>query len=134
MPQAEKEAEALSRSDRMAFTLPNMNLDEFNSLYRLKVMAPGVRREDIFIHVHHGRLKIQILSNDQFTNLSLDEEINRKMRIHEFESMHQQREILLPDDAETEFMSAEYQDGILLIQIPKSQERRFAEDTRIVVY
>ena len=134
MPQAEKQAAAISSSRWIPSVLPTMNLDEFNNLYRLTVIAPGVRREDIFIHVHQGRLKILILSNDQFADMSLDEEINRKMYIHEFESAHQQREILLPEDAETEFMSAEYHDGILLIQIPKSQDRRVTEDTQIVVY
>lgn len=43
-----------------------------------------------------------------------------KLKLYEFDASHLKRYISLPDDADTLFMSAEYREGIVLLQVPKT--------------
>lgn len=107
---------------------PPVNLDEFKDCYKLEVAMPGVKRGDILIYLNNTILSIVVLHKDS-------EKPNiEKLQLHEFESERLERHILLPDDADTEFISAEFRQGILKLHIPKTNEPLRAASSQIVVY
>jgi len=107
---------------------PPVNMSEFEDYFKIEVPIPGVRREYIVIYTHENILSIVVL------NKYLGKFKNEKLRTHEFDSRSFERHILLPEDADTEFVSATYGRGILNFHIPKTKEPSTAKTTSIVVY
>lgn len=106
---------------------PPINMDEFTDHFKLEVSIPGVNRENILIHVHGNVLTVFVLSEENV-------EEDGKLQIHEFESTRLERHILLPDNADTEFMCAKYGPGILEFYIPKADHPVKNAFARIVAY
>lgn len=106
---------------------PPVNLDELEHDYRIEVIVPGVKREDIFVFVNNDTLTIILLHKNS-------EELKKTLQIHEFETECLERNIVLPHNADPEFMSAEYQQGVLILHIPKAKEIPKSISKRIVVY
>jgi HSP20 family protein len=106
---------------------PPVNLDEYDSDYRIEVIVPGVKREDIFVYVKNNILTIILLHKNS-------EELKKTLQIHEFETECLERNIELPKNADPEFLSAEYQQGILILHVPKAKETIKSISKRIVVY
>jgi HSP20 family protein len=106
---------------------PLLNIDEFEDCYKISFIIPGVSREDIFIDIQNNLLSIMVLHKER-------EERRKKLNIHEFEGKYFERHIILPDNADPIFVSAEYKAGILHICIPKSKNPMTAFSSRIVTY
>ncbi len=106
---------------------PPVNLDEFEHDYRIEVIVPGVKREDIFVYLNNDTLTIVLLHKNS-------EELKTTLQIHEFETECLERNITLPENANPEFISAEYKQGVLILHIPKTKETVKSINKRIVVY
>jgi HSP20 family protein len=106
---------------------PLINMDEYQDHYKIEVQIPGVKRENIFIRVFDNFLSIVVLSREC-------QEEKRKLQIHEFDSERLERQISLPENADTEFVSAEYRYGVLKLYIPKTAEVFRHSNNNIVVY
>lgn len=106
---------------------PLANLDEYDDYYRLDVIMPGASREGIFLHVKNSVLTIMVL------NMACEKHL-RQLHIHEFDTRCFERHILLPENADTEFVSAEYKHGMLSLHISKSLKPSPINDQQIVVY
>jgi HSP20 family protein len=106
---------------------PLLNMDELKDCYKIEVALPGIKREDIFIDVTDDFLSFIILHKHS-------EELKWKLQIHEFDTDFLERHLLLPDDADTEFVCAEYKQGILSLHLPKSQAHQKTNINPIVVY
>lgn len=120
--------EEIQNKGRHFAAQPLVNMDEFKECFRIEVVVPGVKREDIFVFLHDNILSIVVPDKRS-------EEFNvKKMQIHEFDTKSVERHILLPDNADTEFISAEYRQGILSLYIPKSNEPSSADTKQIIVY
>ena len=115
----------LPRKDSVANALVNM--DEFKDCFRIEVILPGAQREDIFITVQEYILSIVVLHKNC-------EELKKKYKIHEFENKCIERHILLPDNADPEFIVAEYRQGVLHLHIPKTNEPSKTNINQIAVY
>jgi HSP20 family protein len=77
------------------------------------------------------------LNNDTLTIVLLhknSEELKTTLQIHEFETECLERNITLPENANPEFISAEYKQGVLILHIPKTKETVKSINKRIVVY
>lgn len=106
---------------------PLLNIDEFEDCYKIYAVIPGVTRQDIFINVQNNILSITVLLRD------IEEHAN-KFRIHEFGGKYFERQIPLPYNADTAFVSSEYHAGILHICIPKSERPVKSQSSQIVTY
>ncbi len=115
----------LAGNDSIATPLVNMN--EFRDCYKIEVAVPGVRREDFYITVHDTTLSIVVLHKEA-------KMINKELQIHEFDTACFERHLLLPENADTGFVSAEYNQGILSLHVPKTYESPKASTSQIVVY
>jgi HSP20 family protein len=107
---------------------PPVNMNELADSFTIEVAVPGVRREDFFIHVHDNILSIMVLHKNcgAFTK--------GRLQIHEYDTEYFERHILLPDNAATEFVSAEYRQGILTLHIAKNGKTVKIDNNQIVVY
>jgi HSP20 family protein len=127
LPEEEKMLHELNVPGKQPEGKPLVNLDEFNDCYRIEVALPGIKRENIFVHVKEHFISIAILHKDIGG-------VNQKMQIHEFDCKCIERHLLLPDNADTEFISAEFRHGILRLHIPKTQKEPAVHTHQVVVY
>ena len=104
------------------------NMEELKDCFKIEVLIPGVKREDIFTYIEDNVLSVVVLNNncEQFNT--------GKLQIHEFDTGCLQRHILLPDNADAEFTSAEYKEGMLSIYISKTQEPSKTNTQHILIY
>ena len=106
---------------------PAINMDEFDSFFKIEVSLPGIHKENIVIAVEDHNLTVKVVRKEHTTRISTP-------RIHEFDVNYFERQINLPDEADTEFTTAEYHDGILTLIVPKVTEHSTVHSNRIVVY
>jgi HSP20 family protein len=126
-PEEEKMLQDLFEAGKTTEQIPLVNLDEFTDCYRIEAALPGIRREDIYVQVKDNIISIAVLHKDR-------EEMKKKLQIHEFDCKCLERHIPLPENADTEFVSAEFRQGILSLHIPKSQKQTIVQTHQIVVY
>jgi len=106
---------------------PLVNMEEYKGSYQIEVALPGIKREDIFIDVVDNILSVIVLHKNS-------DELKRKLQIHEFDTDFLERHLLLPEDADAEFVGAEYKEGILCLHIPKRETHQKTNINQIVVY
>ena len=121
------EIEELLNEQKTCMTQPAINMDEFDSLFKIEVSLPGIHKQDIVIQAEDSSLTVKVIHKDNSSAIS-------KSRIHEFDMNYFERHIKLPEDADAEFTTAEYRDGILYLIIPKVTEHSGIPPHRIVVY
>ncbi len=107
---------------------PRINMAEREDLFEIDVSVPGTQREDLFVYAHDNMLSLAILGKKVVTNK------NEKPRVHESETFCIRGHIPLPENADPDFISAEYRQGILHICIPKTTKRPALTDRQIIVY
>ena len=103
---------AILRSSRKktGITSP-VELREFPASYQLEISLAGVQREDILLFVEDDVLVIDILTDEE-----------------------KEKRITLPENADPEFVSAEFRKGILQIHIPRALVKAGYVKKEIVVY
>ena len=104
-----------------------MNIVEKLDSFKIEVALPGIKREDIFIHVDDGILFVVVLHKNS-------EVLKEELKIHEFDNEYLKRDIVLPKNADLEFVCAEYKLGILHIYVRKTKRLVRNIINRIVVY
>jgi HSP20 family protein len=95
---------------------PPVNIKELMDFYKIELAVPGVKRENIVLNSYGNILSLSVIHNE----FNPDRDYNRK--------------IVLPDNAEPIFVSAEYKSGILHLYIPKSTHPLKWTNTKIAVY
>lgn len=95
---------------------PMVNIDETKDAYHVEAELPGVKKEDIDVSIKDDYLVIK------GEKKSFNEE--KKDQYHRVERSHGSfyRTIALPGDIDQENISAELKDGLLSIEIKKSDK------------
>ena len=107
---------------------PPANFVEFNDYYRLEIAAPGFRREDFFIIANGGMLSVTARTK----KCSKQQQEAEGFPDFTYECIH--RDIVLPPDVDTDFVSAEYTNGILWIRLCRTSTPVVNKTGHIVVY
>ena len=113
--------------DNDVVSQPFVNISEFSDCFKLEVVVPGVKREDIEIRLNGKMLSVYGSHATLFAEL-------KKSRLHEFDGCYFERHIRLPANCDPEFISAEYRNGIIVMHIPKSDWAEPVFNRRVVVY
>lgn len=121
------EIQELLNDKRNCMKQPPLNIDEFDDFFRIEVSVPGTHKQDIVVFVEDHILTIKVIHKENNAGAS-------KPWIHEFDMNYFEREVSLPEDADTEFATAEYREGILSLLIPKVTNHSKVHPGRIVVY
>jgi HSP20 family protein len=120
--------EEIVKTKQDGIIMPSVNITESGDYYKVEIALPGADREDFLVYAEKNVLSVYVLKHHQKPG---DPE---KFRLHEFSCNCFERHIELPGDADTEFVSAEYKEGILRIYVPIAPEQSIVQHTRIVVY
>lgn len=103
-------------SSRGTAWLPSVDVHEDKERLMFQVDLPGVRKEDVSVHVEGG-----VLTIEGSRKLELEE---KRQGYHRVERAHGKfsRSFALPDSVSTDEVHAELRDGVLLIKLPKKKE------------
>ncbi|HEU5364238.1 MAG TPA: Hsp20/alpha crystallin family protein [Hanamia sp.] len=106
-----------------------VNIEDMATCYKIELPVPGVKREDFFISSYGNILSISVFHD----NCELLPQEN--FQLLEFNYAYRfNRKIVLPDDADPVFISAEYKAGVLRLHIPKSAHPLKWANTKIAIY
>jgi HSP20 family protein len=100
-------------------TLPSVNIKENTDEFKVEVAAPGFDKNDFKLHLNHNLLTIS--SEKKIENEIKEGEQYTK---REFSYQSFSRGFTLPDSANGDKIEANYENGILLITIPKKEETK----------
>lgn len=106
-----------SENQRMG-SLPPVNIMESNEGYHIELAAPGLRKEDFKINVERDQLSISAETSTE--KKTEDRRYNRR----EFKYSSFVRAFTLPDSADAERIQASYNEGVLMINLPKKEEAK----------
>ena len=99
---------------------PPMDIEDQEDLIRVSFEIPGVNRDDVMVTVENGVLTVA--GEKRFERTSGDENsgpYSVERRYGRFE-----RSLSLPQSVDTEKVSAQYENGVLTLELPKSAESR----------
>lgn len=101
-----------SRLDKAEYSVPRANTKENEKEYMVELLMPGTKKENINIH----------LEKDVLTITSENKQENEdRYHFREFGSNYK-RSFTLPEDVNSENISASYADGILKVTLPKLEK------------
>ena len=96
-------------------SIPAVNVTESKDAFKLKVAAPGFKKEDFKLEVQNGYLIISGESSEE------KEDKNETFTRREYAYNTFSRSFGLPENVEGEEISAEYADGVLKVVLPKKK-------------
>ena len=93
---------------------PAVDIQETDAAYSVKADLPEVKKEDIKIELHDGVLSIE--------GERTKEKEEKGKKFHRIERQYGQfvRRFVLPNEVDAAKVKAEFKDGVLSVQLPKS--------------
>ena len=101
-------------------SIPAVNIQETEESFSVEVAAPGKTKEDFNIELENDVLTIS--SEDKKENESTER--NGRYTRKEFSYSTFKRAFSLPDSVDSEKISAQYNNGVLEILLPKREEAK----------
>jgi HSP20 family protein len=105
--------------ENLASFSPSVNITEDEIGYAIELAYPGIEKTDFQITTEKDRL---IISYEHKSEQEENNEEKKYLR-REFSSTSFKKSFSLPENAETENISAEYKNGVLNVVIPKAAEK-----------
>ena len=102
------------------------NVSENENEYLVEISAPGLKKEDIKIELENDVLKISSSVEDK------KEEKNESYYRREFYKSSFERSFAIPKGVNKDEISATMNDGILIVEIPKTKEEK-KENIKITI-
>ncbi|WP_126973478.1 Hsp20/alpha crystallin family protein [Gynurincola endophyticus] len=100
-------------------TIPSVNIKETNNAYEVELAVPGMEKSDFNIELEGNRLIIS--SSKKQENENKEENYTRR----EFSYQSFQRSFSLPDNTvDADNIKARYENGLLIIDIPKKENAK----------
>jgi len=100
---------------------PSVDITETNEGFEVKAEIPGVSKEDIKISFEENMLKLS--GERKFEDEMKEKDYQRiERRYGKFE-----RAFFMPKNVNASDIKASYEDGVLTVQIPKSEEAKAKE-------
>ena len=103
--------EALSVAD----WTPSCNVSETPEEYRIEAELPGVKQEDLEVNVENRVLTLR--------GERREKKEEKEEKYHRIESSYGSftRSFSLPSDAEEDRIAADYEDGLLIVRVPRTE-------------
>lgn len=116
--------------DPRMLTVPSINISENRQNYQVKLALPGIKKEDINIEVDGSTITV---SSEQNTETSSEDQGEQQYSRREYNYSSFSRSFTIPEDAETEKITAKYCDGELCIKVPRKKENAKSSNRQIKV-
>lgn len=97
------------------FSDVGVNIKETDKLHQIQLSAPGYKKDNFKIDIEDNRITI----SNEFSQENVDE--NEKYSYKEFKQSSFSRSFTLPENINSDEIKAKYEDGILYIDIPKTE-------------
>ncbi len=111
-------------------TAPAINVIENDTDYKIEVAAPGMTKEDFNVHLtENNELVISMEKKNETNN---DKDKNKKYLRREFSYSKFEQCMILPDDVEKDKISANVNDGVLTIELPKMTKEEKANVCKVI--
>jgi HSP20 family protein len=94
-------------------SMPAVNVRENKNAFKLDVAAPGFKKEDFKLEMHNGYLTISGESKEE------KEDKDEKYTRQEYRYNSFSRSFSVPENVNSDGISAEYADGVLKVTLPK---------------
>ncbi len=107
-------------SDRFISRVPAVNVAETSDAYHIELAAPGLEKGDLKINVDGDVLTISAEKKAESTDES------KKYSKREYSYTSFTRSFTLPDSIDHGKIDANYQDGVLKVDITKKEEAKVA--------
>jgi HSP20 family protein len=111
-------------------TAPAINVIESNTDYKVEVAAPGMTKEDFNIHLTDNNELV--ISMEKKNETKEEDKENKKYLRREFSYSKFEQALVLPDDVEKEKITANVNDGVLSIVLPKQTAEEKAKVNRVI--
>lgn len=117
--------ESMATRGRVASFSPQVDAYETEQGYQIEAALPGMKREDIKVDFHQGRLTI---SGER----SFQNEQNQR-RYHVVESSYGsfRRSFQLPETVDPSRIEANFEDGILRVMVPKDEQKTMRHQIQV---
>ena len=99
-------------------SVPSVNIKESENAFNLELAAPGLTKADFKIELHEDILTI---SAEQKVDNEVKED---KYTRREFSFQSFKRSFNLPETIDTSNINAKYENGVLLVDLPKKEEAK----------
>ncbi len=110
----------LSNNSTTNTTIPAVNIKETNDNFEVEVAAPGMTKEDFKVELDNNMLTIR----SEKENQNVEKEGEKYSR-REFSYQSFQRTFHLPKEVvDVDHIHAKYENGLLLLVIPKKEEAK----------
>ncbi|UZH54820.1 Hsp20/alpha crystallin family protein [Salinimicrobium tongyeongense] len=106
--------------NRIGTSVPAVNISENDEAFRLELAAPGMAKQDFNLELDNGVLTIS--AEEQKENEK--KENGGRFTRREFSYTSFKRAFSLPDTVEADKISAEYKEGVLMINLPKREDAK----------
>ena len=110
-----------------SISVPAVNVTENTKDFKVSVAAPGLKKEDFKIDVNGNMLTISSETGEE------KEEKDEKYTKKEYSYSAFSRSFTLPEGVNKEKIDASYENGILRLVLPKSEESKKISVKHIVV-
>lgn len=105
--------------NRIGTNLPAVNIRENDDNFVVELAAPGKTREDFKIELDNDMLTISSEVKEQETSGNVGKFTRKEFNYSSFK-----RAFSLPESVDTEKISATYENGVLVIGLPKREEAK----------
>jgi HSP20 family protein len=105
---------------RIGTSVPAVNIAESDEEFTLEVAAPGMTKKDFNLELDNGVLTIssEVKKEDE------QKENGGRFTRREFSYTSFKRAFSLPETVDPEKISAKYNEGVLVIELPKREEAK----------
>ena len=110
-------------------TAPAINVFETEKEYKVELAAPGMTKEDFNVHIDEENNLV--ISMEKKTENKEEKKEGRYLR-REFSYSKFQQTMILPDDVDKEKISAQVENGVLNIDLPKFSEQEIEKAKRFI--
>ncbi|HNP06632.1 MAG TPA: Hsp20/alpha crystallin family protein [Cyclobacteriaceae bacterium] len=100
---------------RLGVTVPSANFAETDKEYRIELAAPGLKRKDFKVEMDNHTLTVS--SEKEEEKEDVGDDYSRK----EYSYNSFCRSFSLPENVNEDKVDAKYEDGVLIIHIPKKE-------------
>ena len=95
---------------------PSVNVLEKDNSFMLELSSPGMKKDNFNLEIEDGSLIVSGKSEQ-----SVEDNEEGKFLRREFAYQSFERKFLLPEDIDADQIKANYEDGILKVEIPKKE-------------
>ena len=107
------------RSSSSGIMAPLVDIKEKDDHYEISAELPGIKKEDIHVHVENGVLSIEASTSDEKT-----EEKGGKVIRKERYSGKMMRSFTLGSNIDESDIAANFNNGVLTLSVPKAQPEK----------